>query len=40
MSALSEALRDYLGLRRALGHKLAEHERQLTRFVARLDEWQ
>ncbi len=37
MSALSEALRDYLGLRRALGHKLAEHERQLTRFVARLD---
>ena len=37
MSALSEALCDYLGLRRALGHKLAEHERQLTRFVARLD---
>jgi integrase len=37
MSALSEALRDYLALRRALGHKLAEHERQLTRFVARLD---
>ena len=37
MSALSDALRDYLGLRRALGHKLAEHERQLTRFVARLD---
>lgn len=37
MSALSQALRDYLGLRRALGHKLAEHERQLTRFVARLD---
>jgi len=25
-------------LRRALGHKLAEHERQLTRFVARLDD--
>ena len=37
MSALNEALGDYLGLRRALGHKLAEHERQLTRFVARLD---
>ena len=37
MSALNQALRDYLGLRRALGHKLAEHERQLTRFVARLD---
>jgi len=37
MSGLSEALRDYLGLRRALGHKLAEHERQLTRFVAGLD---
>jgi integrase/recombinase XerD len=38
MSALSDALGDYLGLRRALGHKLAEHERQLTRFVARLDD--
>jgi integrase len=38
MSALSEALGDYLGLRRALGHKLAEHERQLTRFVARCDD--
>ena len=25
-------------MRRALGHKLAEHERQLTRFVARLDD--
>lgn len=37
MSALKAALGDYLGLRRALGHKLAEHERQLTRFVARLD---
>ncbi|MBV8348117.1 MAG: tyrosine-type recombinase/integrase [Mycolicibacterium sp.] len=37
MSALNDALRDYLGLRRALGHKLAEHERQLTRFVGRLD---
>lgn len=37
MSALEAALGDYLGLRRALGHKLDEHERQLTRFVARLD---
>jgi integrase/recombinase XerD len=38
MSALSAALRDYLSLRRALGHKLEGHERQLTRFIARLDE--
>ncbi|MGH9041985.1 MAG: tyrosine-type recombinase/integrase [Acidimicrobiia bacterium] len=38
MSALKAALGDYLGLRRALGHKLDEHERQLTRFVARLDD--
>jgi integrase/recombinase XerD len=38
MSALKQALGDYLGLRRALGHKLAEHERQLTRFIARLDD--
>ncbi len=38
MSTLHEALVDYLGLRRALGHKLAEHERQLTRFVAGLDD--
>jgi len=38
VSALKAALGDYLGLRRALGHKLAEHERQLTRFVARLDD--
>ena len=38
MSALAVALCDYLGLRRALGHKLAEHERQLTRFVANLDD--
>lgn len=37
MSALKAALGDYLDLRRALGHKLKEHERQLTRFVARLD---
>lgn len=38
MSALKAALGDYLGLRRALGHKLDEHERQLTHFVARLDD--
>lgn len=38
MSALNAALGDYLRLRRALGHKLDEHERQLTRFVARLDD--
>lgn len=38
MSTLQAALDDYLGLRRALGHKLAEHERQLTRFVAQLDD--
>lgn len=38
MSAMEAALGDYLGLRRALGHKLEEHERQLTRFVARLDD--
>ena len=37
-SGLKAALGDYLGLRRALGHKLAEHERQLVRFVARLDD--
>lgn len=38
MSALRTALIDYLGLRRSLGHKLAEHERQLVRFVDRLDD--
>jgi integrase/recombinase XerD len=38
MSALTASLDDYLSLRRALGHKLADHERQLTRFVARLDD--
>lgn len=38
MSALTTALDDYLSLRRALGHKLADHERQLTRFVAGLDD--
>lgn len=38
MSALNAALGDYLGLRRALGHKLQDHERRLTRFVARLED--
>lgn len=33
MSALKQALSDYLALRRSLGHKLAESERQLRRFV-------
>jgi integrase/recombinase XerD len=37
MSPLESALGDYLRLRRSLGHKLCESERQLTRFVARLD---
>lgn len=37
MSVFSEALTDYLGLRRSLGHKLAESERQLTKFVTYLD---
>lgn len=35
---LKTALDDYLRLRRALGHKLAEHERQLNRFVDRLND--
>jgi integrase len=37
MTALEEALADYLALRHSLGHKLAEAERQLRRFVAHLD---
>lgn len=37
MSALREALADYLTLRRSLGHKLAESERQLNKFVTYLD---
>lgn len=37
MSALTDALGDYLKLRRSLGHKLAETERQLTKFVVYLD---
>ena len=38
MSFLNTALDDYLRLRRGLGHKLAEHERQLRRFVARMED--
>lgn len=37
MTAMDEALGDYLALRRSLGHKLADAERQLRRFVAYLD---
>ena len=37
MSALWEAAQDYLQLRRRLGHKLAEANRLLPRFVAYLD---
>ncbi len=36
MTAYEEALVDYLGLRRSLGHKLVEAERQLRPFVAYL----
>jgi hypothetical protein len=37
MSALSEHLRQYLQLRRLLGHELADAARLLPRFVAHLD---
>lgn len=37
MSPLEAALGDYLRLRRSLGHKLADTERHLVRFVAYLD---
>jgi integrase len=37
VSALAEAARDYLRLRNSLGHQLAEHHRELPRFVAALD---
>jgi integrase len=37
VSPLAEAATDYLRLRRAMGHKLAEHERLLPRFVAFLE---
>lgn len=37
MSAMEQALADYLALRRSLGHKLADAERQLRRFVTYLE---
>jgi integrase len=37
MSGLDNALADYLALRRSLGHKLADAERQLRRFVTYLN---
>lgn len=37
MSALSQHLEEYLRLRRALGHELADAARLLPRFVAYLD---
>ena len=37
MSALSQHLDEYLGLRRMLGHDLADAHRLLPRFVAHLD---
>jgi len=37
MSALSQCAEDYLALRRALGHELADAHRLLPRFVAYLD---
>lgn len=36
-AALEQELADYLALRRSLGHKLADTERQLRKFLARLD---
>lgn len=38
MSALEATLADYLGLRRALGHKLDDTGRHLAKFVAYLDD--
>lgn len=38
MSALSQALDDYLALRRALGYRLTEHGRVLPRFIEFLEE--
>jgi len=38
MTALEQHLREYLELRRTLGHKLAEAHRLLPRFVSYLDE--
>ena len=37
MTRLEAALADYLSLRRALGHKLDDAGRQLSRFVTYLD---
>ena len=37
MTALSDHAADYLQLRRALGHKMADAHRLLPRFVACLD---
>jgi len=37
MSALADAARDYLQLRNSLGHDLAEHHRELPRFVGFLE---
>lgn len=37
MSGLDDALADYLALRRSLGHKLADAERQLRKFVTYLE---
>jgi integrase/recombinase XerD len=37
MTAIEQALADYLALRRRLGHKLADAERVLDRFVVYLD---
>jgi len=37
MSRLDQAMREYLALRRALGHDLADAARQLPRFVAHLE---
>ena len=40
MSALSEAVGDYLALRRALGYKLEAHGRVLPQFVEFLEQRQ
>ena len=37
MSALSQAVTDYLALRRALGYKLTEHGRVLPKFLEFLE---
>jgi len=40
MNRLRDQVADYLGLRRALGYKLIEHERFLTQFLDYLDQTQ